>query len=247
MNISPDLRIQSAIVRYSHAQRHLELLNEIWLQADSSDNYELIDIPEYNEKKIIRFKKYPSTYLSLVLGDVIHSWRSSLDYLACALVSSSNPDADLNKIYFPFGRKEQRLNHNEKKSISGINDELYEIIEILRNEHCDLLSILCDISNQDKHRLLVPAYTTLSYYKFVVDERLKDATLISVQPKNTGNEKITLCDGDYIDFSSGYLSGIKVEFKIEKSGLLFGKKEINGINRIIHLIINTLSDALNSK
>lgn len=51
MNISPDLRIQSAIVRYSHAQRHLELLNEIWLQADSSDNYELIDIPEYNEKK----------------------------------------------------------------------------------------------------------------------------------------------------------------------------------------------------
>ncbi|WP_408873805.1 hypothetical protein [Gluconobacter roseus] len=123
MSLPPFLRSKSAYIRYMYAQTHLEKLREQLSLAEKLDNFELESLPDDERKKTIRCKNPPPVLLSLLLGDVIYSLRSALDYVTCGLVTLNKPNADLSHVQFPFGRKGERLNSGQRKRIESISDE----------------------------------------------------------------------------------------------------------------------------
>ncbi|CEF41150.1 hypothetical protein predicted by Glimmer/Critica [Acetobacter senegalensis] len=240
MILPPSLRSQSAYIRYMYAQNHLKALREQLRLAEKLDNFELEAVSDDASKQIIRFKKHPDVLLSLVLGDVIHSLRSSLDYVTCALVTLNTPSADLRHIQFPFGRKGEHLNRNERKSVTGISDESLKAIEGVRAEYGESLSLLCDFSNQDKHRFLMPAYSHLVSYKFAVDKRTPNSTVMSVQPLE-GQEKLSpIKDGDVVDWQAGNLQNLRIGFQLESGGVLYRSESIDLINDAVRETLNVL-------
>jgi len=223
-----------------YAQTHLGKLREQLSLAENLDNFELESLPDDERKKIIRCKNPPPVLLSLILGDVIHSLRSSLDYVTCALVTLNNPDAELKRIQFPFGKKGERLNCNDKKAVKGISDEALEAIECMRAQYGEGLSLLCDFSNQDKHRFLMPAYSHLVSCKFAFDTRTFNPTTMSVQPLE-GHEKLTpLRDGEIVDFSDGTLKTVKIGFQLEAGSLSYRSESIDLINDAVRQTLNEL-------
>ncbi|KXV19816.1 hypothetical protein [Gluconobacter japonicus] len=240
MSLSPVLRSHSAYIRYRYAQNHLEKLREQLRLEEKLDNFDFNSIAGDSSKKIVRFKKHPDVLLSLILGDFIHSLRSSLDYVACALVTLSNPEADLKRVQFPFGRIGVRLNRDDKGSVKGISEEALEAIERARAQYGEGLSLLCDFSNQDKHRFLMPAYSHLVPCKFAVDERTPNSTTMSVQPKE-GHEKLPpIRDGGIVDFSDGTLITIKIGFQLEAGGVSYRSESIDRINEAVRQTLNEL-------
>ncbi|GAP25320.1 hypothetical protein GLF_2202 [Gluconobacter frateurii NBRC 101659] len=240
MSLPPLLRGKSAYLRYMYAQDHLEKLCEQLRLTETLDNFELESLPDDERKKTIRCKKPLPVLLSLMLGDVIHSLRSSLDYVTCALITLNNPDVDLKRVQFPFGRKGIRLNGNEKKAVEGISNEALEAIERVRAQYGEGLSLLCDFSNQDKHRFLMPAYFHLVSCKFAVDTRTSNSTKMSVQPLERSEELAPLRDGDIVDFSDGSLKTVKIGFQLEAGGESYRSESINLINEAVRQTLNEL-------
>ncbi|NLI27084.1 MAG: hypothetical protein GX413_06805 [Acetobacter sp.] len=240
MSLSPSLRSQSAYIRYRYAQDHLEKLREQLRIAEKLDNFELDSLPDDKTKTIIRCKNPPSVLLSLILGDFIHSLRSSLDYVTCALVTLNNPYADLKRIQFPFGRKGEPLNGNEIGSVKDISTEALEAIERMRAQYGEGLSLLCEFSNQDKHRFLMPAYSHLVPCKFAVDMRAYSSTVLSVQPVD-GHEKLPpFREGDIVDFSDDTLKTIRIGFQLEAGGASYRSESIDLINDAVMQTLNVL-------
>ncbi|MFT8723576.1 MAG: hypothetical protein ABF443_13150 [Acetobacter malorum] len=243
MSIPFVTRSSAACLRYGHAQTHLKLLNEHLQKAGNLDNFELLEIPNDPHGRIIRFKQWPPVILSLVFGDVIHSWRSALDYITCALVTLNTPEADLTRIQFPFGKKDQRLNRDQRRSVDGISERGLEIIEDVRLQCGEYLSLLCDFSNQDKHRLLLPAYIHLVPHKFVVSEKTLNSTVMSVQPQGF-EMSMPIQDGDRVEFSGGHLMGLMIGFQLERGGRSYGVKDINKINAAVRESLDALISLL---
>jgi len=223
-----------------YAQDHLEKLREQLRLEERLDNFELESLPDDERKKTIRCKKPLPVSLSLTLGDFIHSLRSSLDYVTCALVALSNPDADLKRVQFPFGRKGVRLNRDDRGSVKGISEEALEAIERARAQYGEGLSLLCDFSNQDKHRFLMPAYSHLVSCKFAVDTRTPNSTTMSVQPLGRPEELAPLRDGDIVDFSDGCLKTVKIGFQLEAGGVSYRSESIDLINEAVRQTLNEL-------
>jgi len=240
MSLPSFVRNDAAYIRYLYAQNHLKKLREQLRLAESWDNFDLEAVQSNTSKKIIHFKKHPDVLLSLILGDVIHSLRSSLDYVTCALVTLSNPEADLKRVQFPFGRIGVRLNCNEKGSVKGISEEALQAIERARTQYGEGLSLLCDFSNQDKHRFLMPAYSHLVSCKFVVDKRESDSTTMSVQPLEGHEKLLPLQDGEIVDFSDGTLKTVKIGFQLEAGGTSYRSESIDLINDAVRQTLNEL-------
>ena len=66
----------------------------------------------------IRLLSAPPAELSLILGDVVHNLRASLDYATCALVEFGNPLADLRRTQFAFGSVGYPLKSDDKVAIT---------------------------------------------------------------------------------------------------------------------------------
>lgn len=229
-----------AYTRYLHAQSHLETLRMHLENAEKLENFDLLPNPDGSGDAIIRFKAYPTILLSLVLGDVIHSLRSALDYVTCALVTLHTPDATLTRIQFPFGRDGQRLNSDERKSVKGISDIALTAIENMRSQYREGLALLCAFSNQDKHRLLLPAYSHLVSYKFQFDEKTSDMTIMPVQSQDGKELKTILRDGDHVNLSDGFIKAVRVGFRLEAGERSYGADSIDLINNAVRETLNVL-------
>lgn len=246
MSLSPVVRGQSASLRYMYAQEHLEKLCGQLRLAEKLDNFAFESLPDDESKKTIRCKNPPPVLLSLMLGDVIHSLRSSLDYATCALVTLNNPNANLQRIQFPFGRKDMRLNNGEKGAVKGISSEALEAIERMRAQYGEGLSLLCEFSNQDKHRFLMPAYSHLVSYRLVVDKRGSNSTTMSVQPLEGHEKLLPLRDGEIVDFSVDTLKAVKIGFQLEAGGTSYRSESIDLINNAVGRTLNALLPLIQS-
>ncbi|MFT8591303.1 MAG: hypothetical protein ABF746_08795 [Acetobacter orientalis] len=240
MSTSYTLRIDCALLRYYHAQDHIKILYDHIKQAEKLENYQIVDAENNGDKKIIKFKNNPPVLLSLVLGDVIHSLRSSLDYIACAIVSFCNSGADLAHIQFPFGEKGKALNCKNRSCIKGVSDAALDLIESIREKHSEGLSLICNFSNQDKHRLLLPAYTHCIGYKFQVDEKKETTTMLSVQPQRVLDHKTLIKDGDTIDFSDQLMKAIRIGFQLENDDGYYGTESIYLMNDTVRQVLNSI-------
>ncbi|TIP14308.1 hypothetical protein [Mesorhizobium sp.] len=171
-------RFQDAYLKYQHAQKHFVelvglingLLQDKWWEPEKVEG-----APQGTVR--IRILRQPTHQWSLVLGDFIHNLRGCLDYATCGLVETADRTSDLKKVEFPFGRLGQPLNANDRGSIKGITPAGLEKLEAIRAEFGADLNFINTMSNQDKHRLLLPVAVHQVPMKLTIDEASNTASI----------------------------------------------------------------------
>jgi hypothetical protein len=108
--------------------------------------------------------------LALLVGDAMHNTRSALDHLACRLVEHNNGQVT-NRTAFPiFPKEPQRKTREDERysaAIEGMNPEHKKAIRALQpfsnrgTDEARRLIALSALDNTDKHRLLLPALSTV--------------------------------------------------------------------------------------
>ncbi len=92
----------------------------------------------------------------IIIGEILHNLRSSLDQLACALAMKQS--GSCKKIYFPFGKDvdifERELSQ-KTKLISPDGKNMIRALKPYRGGN-DLLWLLHDLNRKDKHISVVP-------------------------------------------------------------------------------------------
>jgi hypothetical protein len=149
------------------AQRHLDdLCGEIsaWLDGNSHTmTHERDDQRTDYYSAYVEMDPCP-VIISLLVGDILHNARSTLDHLAYALAARHSgiplPNDITQQSEFPIFNMPPKGNALTKR-IRGICPEAQTIIEELqpyqRQQGATILSILHELSNIDKHRLLLSA------------------------------------------------------------------------------------------
>lgn len=107
----------------------------------------------------------------VILGDIVHNYRSCLDNLAWALVSrGGTPPEKLNEsqqrnVSFPIRGHRNDFNSAVKKTLPGVRRADIKFVRIVQpyhhapskqRRHC--LALLRDLSNGDKHRTIQPMW-----------------------------------------------------------------------------------------
>jgi hypothetical protein len=180
---------------------------------------------EYNYKAQTRYIRLqylievPET-IGLVVGDIVHNLRCSLDWATWAIVQPTEHKAKL-AVQFPSGSSESAFKNSVRGRIPSQNTELTERFDSLRvypGANDDLYAITC-LDNTDKHRLILP--TRLKYHM------------------NTSLRCIDNCNDDMI--SPVYFEGIYHQRLIEWATNSFSWPEIvveqNAINCFRHFSI----------
>jgi hypothetical protein len=102
----------------------------------------------------------------LLLGDIVHNYRSSLDHLAWALYKRCGTTVTEKQerfIYFPLADERIKFNNSLKSKLSGVRRTDIAIVRRYqpyktdkRNLDRHVLNVLEDLSNADKHRVIQP-------------------------------------------------------------------------------------------
>lgn len=177
--MASDPLFESAWLKWGQAMRHAEALQAdlvAWLAIDGNADPLLGVQTEYHPKRH-GFGVYASAVRStparwgLVLGDVAHNLRSSLDHLAWALVSrgirppSLLSDNEAEKIYFPIAEGKTWFDKSLPKKLPGVRSA--DIARIRwcqpyrrgkRDRHRHSLVLLNRLNIRDKHRTLEPVW-----------------------------------------------------------------------------------------
>ena len=171
---------------------------------------------------------------SLMVGDICNNARSALDYALWQLWLLANPAFNGN-VYFPNSDSLNSFSSRSKGNIGGLTSAQKAIIERLQpyNTGDKELSILRDLNNSDKHRIIqlfaVSAKTeimdlltpgggqrTVGYVQYRIAERVevKDGAVVA-----------------QLDFLPGFI-GTKVDVNAEFSYTLNfnGSHTANGLN-----------------
>jgi len=171
-------RFQDAYLKYQHAQTHLatlvglfnELLQDSWWQPEKIDGAP-------NGTVRINLLREPTSKWSLIIGDLIHNLRGCLDYATCGMIDLADHSANLARIQFPFGRPGLALNADERKRLNGLGSEAIARIEEIRAAHSADLHLVNLLSNQDKHRLLLPVTVRQVPMTMTIDEASNTASI----------------------------------------------------------------------
>jgi hypothetical protein len=171
-------RFHDAYLKYRHAQMHFAALVGL-INSLLEQRWWLPEKVEGTKEGTVRIKIlcHPTVEWSLVVGDWIHNLRSCLDYAICGMVEAADPAADLANIQFPFGRLGSPLNSDERKRLRGLAPEAVARIEAIRAEHGVDLNFVSLMSNQDKHRLLLPVTVRQVPMKLTIDEESNTASI----------------------------------------------------------------------
>ena len=164
------VRIKAAFAKYLWAQTHLRVLNEYLEAYHRSSPYYIEKIQEIlcDDVKFVLVREPPKE-ISFIIGDAINNLRTSLDYATCALVERDAPTARLEHVQFPFGKLGVPLTKQDRGCVNGISARGLAVIEQARTRHGADLTLLRCISNQDKHRLIVPTFIRQFPVKFKID------------------------------------------------------------------------------
>lgn len=147
--------------KLDRAKEHLTVFNHestTWL---AQENFCRLEFEDHGDERwyVLESLAVPPPRLSAILGDCVQNLRSSLDYLAWALVLA-NKCAPGDWTYFPIYRKWKAGAKFSPKCVTGMNPRAVAIIEKLqpyyggKNPDTDLLWFIRELSNTDKHREL---------------------------------------------------------------------------------------------
>lgn len=164
-------RFEDANLKYRRAQVHLATLCELFNELQQGGSWWLPEKVDGAPAGTVRVKllREPTIEWSLIIGDLIHNLRSCLDYATCGLIEIANPNTSFKNIQFPFGRPSFYLSSAERKRLEGLGPQAIERIEAIRAEFGADLHLVNLMSNQDKHRLLLPLAVSQMPMKIKID------------------------------------------------------------------------------
>lgn len=225
-------RFHDAYLKYDRAQKHLatlvglfnELQQESWWRPEKAD-----DTPDGTVR--IELLREPTIDWSLIVGDLIHNLRGCLDYATCGMIEVADPKADLTKIQFPFGTFGESLNSKERKRITGLGRQAIARIEAIRSAYGADLHLVNRMSNQDKHRLLLPVAVRQVPLKIAVDEASKTASIIEDIEAAVDVWRKEIRNGDEITMPS--LLKLDIGLILEGEQMPFPLRDIVRVNRTV--------------
>jgi hypothetical protein len=199
------LPLSDAREKVKRARVQLAELDFLITPSNPNANRILVDYDPKQGCHVVRavVGEWPPRKASFVAGEAIHSLRSALDYIAWQLAIAHKgrepTEKEAHQISFPIGRNPERFN---PPTFAHISDEAAKEMRLHQpwmpplpdSGHVPaLLAMLRDLSNMDKHRLLIArGYTwlgtqTLSYRCEPAVEGLCAET-ISVIAEHEGDE-----------------------------------------------------------
>lgn len=157
--------------KIDRAGQHIDALNDeirAWAERDPYTVLSDPGGPALSHRAYLKFRVVPDTQRwGLLLGDAVHNLRSALDHLIYALavrVSGLNPPPGWRRLAFPIldeskswkGKRDRRL-----KSLTAPMRAAIEAVQPYRfgpvdSAHRDLLWMLSELDNADKHREIRP-------------------------------------------------------------------------------------------
>lgn len=165
--------LSTAWAKYNWANKHMERVAEaIERSVEPNVHPVAVDVnlePPHGNIAVVRVTKLPNlrTDYGLRLGDAIQNFRAALDHLAWALVklgSDPNPKRPQD-VFFPTARSGQHFHSRIGQWLPGVSEEDRALIRryqpYRRGDAPKAIRWLRDLSNTDKHRVLIPAIVSL--------------------------------------------------------------------------------------
>jgi hypothetical protein len=132
----------------------------------------------------------------LLLGDIVHNYRASLDHLAWALYKrGTTPNLSASQergVYFPIASDREQFNgwlKGKRPKLPGVRRsdvaivrryQPYQTVARHRNRH--VFKVLDDLANADKHRVIQPIEAVPEHARFEV-VGLADCRITRWQPR----------------------------------------------------------------
>ena len=228
-------RIKAATIKYGWAVTHIPKLNEVLEAFEDSKPWSLEQSTDLAAGMVrIRINQQPPKEIGLILGDIVHSLRSSLDYAVCGLVSLADPNANLRKVQFPFGDLGKPLNSADRAPLKSIKDLALPYIEAARSNGGEYLDVLNRVSNQDKHRLIVFTILRRMPMKVQINCDNNTADIIpDIDDLQTWMRPIQ--DGDVVEMGS--MLALRPGFHIEDDSTPYALAVINQMFVNTHLAL----------
>lgn len=219
-------------------------LSEAIQAYDATHPWEPEQSADLNEGMVrIRIKELPPADIGLILGDVVHNLRASLDYATCSLVEFGNDGADLSRTQFPFGKRGTPLSkkEREKASLGNILPHAFAMIEEARRCGDPWLDVLRLLSNQDKHRLLLTTVFRQFPMKVAIDQENNVADIVP-DDSNISIWFRPISDGDVIPMPS--ILNFRQGIVVEEAEAPYAITVINEINRVVGLALRLMATAV---
>jgi len=165
--------IGSAWQKYSWASKHMERVAAA-LEESANPNAHPIafDInlePPHGNVAVVRVTSIPNirTDYGLALGDTIQNFRAALDHLAWGLVKVGNDPRpkEPKLVQFPMATSSKSFHGQLSRRLPGVPREYRTIIHRYQpyrsGEKPKAMRWLRNLSDTDKHRVLIPAVVSL--------------------------------------------------------------------------------------
>lgn len=157
----------------AHAERHLKTLHDNvseYLAAQPFEVHGSIDLDASAYIATLSISEPPPVIWSLIAGDVVGNLRAALDHAVCRLVEQAGSEVT-NAHAFPIldvaPGPEQKTWQWDRK-LRGVGKEAERIIEMAQpfqasvdDARHTVMHSLRELSNEDKHRILLARYTTI--------------------------------------------------------------------------------------
>jgi hypothetical protein len=227
----PD-RLKDAVVRYGWAAKHVLQLNDVLREFEDEPSWELEQSPDLSAGMVrIRILREPPRDIGLIVGDIVHSLRASLDYATCALIKIQDEAAQIDRIQFPFCRPGIAMNSSERKPFVCISEIGLAHIEEARRIGHPYLGVLNRASNQDKHRSIATVLHRQMPMKVVVDSEANTADIVPDADRIDVWSR-PLSNGDVVEM--GNIFALRTGFVVEGDDAPYALAVVNQLFNATH-------------
>lgn len=149
-------------IKLDRARKHINELQDEINRFLSTSPYSVSSRNDIQSQKLIYYvtkaEGTPSIF-AVIIGDILHELRSTLDHLACQLViiETNGQQIDLKNIAFPIVDDVKTYKDFSKPKLKGMHQKAINEIALLRpyKGGNDILWRLHKLNNIDKHRFLI--------------------------------------------------------------------------------------------
>ena len=257
--------LSEAAEKIKRASRHLEVLHSEIRRFTESDPKPFHFVPEIDQSSsryLLRVKidREPPSEWSLIAGDFVQNLRASLDYLVWQLVVDNDREPARTNAFPLFDRRPPQNPKNRHRqrweaNLAGVSSAAVGFIESCQpfngadGPDVHVLSALRELSNQDKHRSLMPAFSAIQREPDLADFTVVEThDVLAPIEGGTLHAGYALHDGDLVLEAPIKILGSNPTVKIEGQlplDVAFGKSlvPLEGLRRMCHAVAETVATA----
>jgi hypothetical protein len=150
-----------ARLKIERAKKHLRDLEAVVADFRSTDPYHIIKHidPNTSERVAVRkIKTHPPAEWGVLIGDIVHNLRTTLDYLICEAVAFNGNQVET-RHGFPIGKTRREFKKAMGHKVGGAGQNVINLVELMKPYRGgnDVFVALSALDIMDKHRMIIPA------------------------------------------------------------------------------------------